>query len=435
MSRSSAFLLLALVSCGSSSSSPAVSQSGSDAEAPDSGGAETAAPADPGDPPLCSGMPGTGGSPTLRGDHGGALDVTGSKLMVFGGDSAVPGCMTATPDLFLADTWILDVGCGSWQQIMPAASPPARARQVTVGDPTNNRAIVFGGRGGSASSGYVDFSDVWAFDFAAETWSQIVTTGTAPSGRSNSAGVLDGNRLIVFGGDTGTSDDTLVPVADSFALDLGTGVWSAFATGGSAPEARLFHVMAADSTTHTAWMFGGAGANAFVGEFYDDVWSLDLGEGTWTKVETSGTDPGARIKPSLAFDANASALVLFGGHDLGIGNQNDVHLLDVTSAPAAWTKLAGGDTSGGSPAMSCTLPASYTTIDPMSPERRSGFAIGARPDGRGFVVHGGDTDCGLADDAWWWNDDSHAWMAVAQSPIGLSCPRVMSAGGCTSLCE
>src|SRR5262249_13613935 len=162
---------------------------------------------------------------------------------------------------------------------------------------------------------------------------------------------------------------------------------------------------------------GGGDANAFTGPFLHDVWALDLATEQWTEVATTGTGPGGRIEGALVFDTVSHTLLAFAGHDDGaIGNENDLFALDLTACPATWSKLPPGDTPGSPATGTCTFPPDFTNVDRAAPERRSGFAYGARADGHGFAVFGGSGDCGLLADVWWWSSGSAAWKALLSSP-------------------
>ena len=427
---------LSLVACSSSSTSA----NGGDAGAsPDGGNGDSGGSSQAGDPPACTGPGGDGSIPPPRADHAGALDPSGTHFVVFGGDTATPGCPSATTHTFDGETWSLDVGCGAWTKVAAATSPPARARHAMVTDAAGKRALLFGGRTRATGSGpYALFNDVWAFDFDASAWSQVQTSGQAPSARANAAAVVDakGHQLVVFGGNTSTSGLAFTPQNDTFAMDLGTGAWRALAATGTKPPAREFHAMAIDGDARVAYLFSGGDANAFQGPFIADVWKLDLASETWSQVPTVGDDPKGRIKHALAFDTVSKRLVTFGGHDDGnagdVGNQNAVYALDVTSTPAKWSRLGKGDTLKNAAAQQCSFPADFTTIDKASPERRSAFAWAPRADGRALVVHAGDSDCGLLGDAWWWADGTEGWTTQKAATAGLSCLRVQTT--CSGLC-
>ena len=388
--------------------------------------------AQPGDPPVCASEPAVTMPPAPRGDHGGALDAADRKLVLFGGDTDVAPCGGIPARKHSAETFVLDVACGSYRPIM-GANPGARARHVMVSDVERDRAVMFSGRTRSGSTGpYQLFNDAWAFDFKTEAWSVLATTGTAPSPRANAAGAIDRkrSRLIVFGGNTNTAGTAFTPTDDTFALDLKTGAWTAIASA-TRPTARLFHAMAVDDDGEQLYLFGGGDENAFTGPFFKDTWALDLKTDTWKKLAPSGQIPLGRIQLGMSFDRDRKRVLVFGGHDDGkLGNENDLYALNV--ATMQWTKLGVGDSFKSASTGTCKFPADFTEIDKNAPERRSAFAFAPTSDGRAFVVHGGKSDCGLLTDVHWWNDVGETFTPITKAPAGLSCLRYSET--CTSLC-
>jgi hypothetical protein len=375
-----------------------------------------------------------GGGPSARGDVVAALDVGVTKMVVHGGDSAYAVCPAFPTPKHESDTWVMEVGCGAWKKI-EGDSPGSRARAAMATDSQKNRAVLFGGRTRAGASGaYTLFNDVWAFDFGAEAWSKIETTGQAPSARANAAAAYDakGNRLLVFGGNTSTSGTAFAPQNDTWALDLGTNAWSKLA-GQASPPARLFHAMAVDAEGRRAWTFSGGDDQAFTGPFLGDLWQMNLDTGAWSQIQAAGEAPRPRIKHAMLFDAKGKRVLVFGGHDDGqVGNQNDVHALDVSVSPPVWSRVGGGDVFNKPSTGQCAFPADFTTIDKNAPERRESFAFAPRADGRGFYVWGGKGDCGVLADGWWFAGGANAWAPMKQSPLGLSCLRVSTT--CTGLC-
>jgi N-acetylneuraminic acid mutarotase len=431
--------LVALVAtssaCSGSGSSGASASSGGGVG--DAGGDGAVALDPTGDPPTCPTQPGASQNPPANNSVAGVLDVTATKLVVFGGDTAVPACGPPPSHQFIGDTYAMDVGCATWTKggAGGGGGPSPRGRQAMALDPATNHAVLFGGRYSTGGSTYTNYADVWTYDFAGDAWTQVQTSGKAPSGRSSSAAIVDaaGNRLVVFGGNTSTDGLSFVPENDTWALDLATGAWTAIAAGGTLPPAREFHAMAVDPVGRKAYVYAGGDANAFQGPFLQDVWALDLASDTWSEVKTTGTGPGGRIQGAIVFDATTHQLLAFAGHDDGtIGNENDLYALDVTASPAAWSKLPPGDTPGSPATGTCTFPPDFTNVDKSAPERRSSFAYAPRTDGHGFVVFAGGSDCGLLADTWWWSNGTRAWTNVQPSPVGQSCLRVQTT--CKGLC-
>ena len=381
--------------------------------------------------PACVGGPKGSTLPTPRGDSAGALSADGKSLIMFGGDVAVAPCGSVSAPSHDGTSFVLDLGCGDYAPIEVA--PPARSRHALVSDRARNRAVLFGGRTRKGSSGpYTLFADLWTFDFASRAWAEVSAGGEAPSARGNMAYAVDDEHgeLVVFGGNTSTDGASFAPRNDTFVLDLATTTWRKLDTATS-PTARLFSAMAIDSASRTAWVVSGGDRNAFTGPFLRDVWKLDIAQSTWTRVETSGDAPLGLINHAAVYDSVGKRVIVFGGHDDGeVGNQNELHALDV--ATGVWQKLEGGDVLNKRPAKACDFAPDFTTIDKNAPERRAAFVFAPLADGQGFFVGFGKSDCGLLGDAHWYSVPQRTWSTVRRSPVGLSCLRAQET--CSGLC-
>lgn len=430
-----AVLALALAACNSADAGGG----GGGGSAGGAGGAGNGgAPSDSAKPACVDPGGPTGPTPDPRADTAGVLAPDGRTFLVFGGDTDVPICGGVPGHTHVGDTWLLDTGCGTWTQIATSAAPAARSRHSMALDAARGRALLFGGRTRAGTSGpYTLFNDVWAFDFATSTWSEIAAAGAAPTPRSNAAAVVSGDKLVVFGGSTSTSGLSFTPQNDTFVLDLTTSTWTKLTPAGGLPAARLFHSMAADPSAARVYVHGGGDANAFVGPFFTDLWALDLDTPAFTDLGAQNGGGGdGRIKLGLSASAGPSGTLVhaFGGHDDGtLGNRNDVLAVDLSAASPAWTSVRNGDVFNSPSTGACQFPADFTAEDLDSPERRSAFAFGARADGRSFVIFGGDSDCGRLSDAWWFDVAAGTWTPIRKTLVGLTCLRTGSTT-CSSLC-
>lgn len=185
--------------------------------------------------------------------------------------------------------------------------------------------LVFGGRAIDPSPAVFDvaYSDLWSFDFASRTWTQLSDGKEGPGGRfAHGADLMDGRRLVVWGGLTfyGTSFYVLDSV---FVFDLETRKWS---------EPRLEVALSRSFQSLTA--IGGGGTSggsrtlmgfggyvifqspsvAFV---YNDLLVLQAGHDYWQKVLPQGEGaekgPGVRYDHRALCTTNGSTLVLYGG--------------------------------------------------------------------------------------------------------------------------
>jgi hypothetical protein len=338
------------------------------------------------------------------------------------------------PD-YVGSTWALDLACNQWTALDPSRQPPDRGRHSAVHDTLDNRMIVFGGRWrATGTQGSYDlFDDVWAFDLDDDTWTELETSGEAPSARWGAAAGYDPvkHRLIVTGGNVGTSGATYVPDAGTFALDLATGVWSK--VGGPGPGKRLFADATYDPAGHRLILFGGT--VAFFGPFLNDTWALDLATDTWKEVgQGSPKLPEPRIRPTIVTDAQRGRVVLFAGHDDGIvGNRNDVWTFQLDTE--LWARSSVGDLhdpASPSPGF-CVFPPDFVVTDMEAPERREAHIMAAYAEGDLAVVFGGKTDCGIADDLWTLSLGDLTWTEVLEATVGESCIRA-GGEGCHDLC-
>lgn len=383
---------------------------------------------------------GQSATPDPRADSAGALAADGKLFLMFGGDTATVICGQQPPREHVGDTWILDTACGDWTKL-EIVGPSARARHSVALDPATGRAILFGGRWrmeGSSGS-YTNYGDVWAFDFATKTWTEIATTGAGPTKRSNTATAVVNGKLVVFGGNTSTSGLTFTPKEDVFVLDLATNAWTEITPANAGPTGRLFHAMAAHPTKNVVYVHSGGDENAFLGPFFTDTWELDLDTATWTQL--TGSAPGGlgRIKlgmwATVPDGAADPKVFVFGGHDDGIlGNRNDVIAGSVFGGQLTFEEVRAGDTYNKPGSGQCDFPVDFTILDKDSPERRSAFAVGALPDGSAAVVFGGDSDCGRLSDAHWYDTRTGSWTPIRATLPGLVCERTGSTT-CTSLCN
>jgi N-acetylneuraminic acid mutarotase len=369
--------------------------------------------------------PGT--APQERGDMVSAYDAECQRVFMFFGDGALPVMCGPAASAFLSDGFVYDAVAGIWSSLnaAPDPAPLPRARSRAIWDAARNRVVTFGGRWRDGTSGpYTFLNDVWAFDPATQTWTELWAQGASggPSGRMNHTMAADpaNDRFIVHAG--GTTDFDKFPVDnETWSFDLGTNSWKQIGLNG-APPARLFHVSALDLTNQRLIVFGGGDEGAFQGPFLSDTWSLDLASDTWTEL-SSPTKPAARIKGEMVWDEDGNRMVLFAGHDdTPLGNTNDVWTLDL--ATHMWTLDKAGDTYNEPAKAPCDFPANFTLYDETSPERRESHLFERAGDKA--ILFGGRTDCGLAKDTWELDFATLTWAKKNDSPVGITCLRTGS---------
>ena len=158
--------------------------------------------------------------------------------------------------LSLNDAWVLNYanglgGISSWTQLTTTGGPPlARQLHTAVYDTANNSMTVFGGR----SNGGGILNDVWVLSNAnglggSPTWTQLTTTGNAPVARYGHSAIYDvtNNLMTIFGGQIsgGFLNDVWV-LSNANGLG-GTPSWTQLTTTGSAPTTRQAHTAVYDN--------------------------------------------------------------------------------------------------------------------------------------------------------------------------------------------
>ena len=312
------------VGCGdddeSAPASTTSAQSGTAVPTP----APTSAPAAPtssATPPVAAPMaPGwrqiaaAGTLPSARHDHSLVADAAGSRVYLFGG---------RTGGETLGDLWVYDLEAATWSQLAAGGGPAARFGHNAILDPSRGRVVVFGGQAGGAF-----FSDVWAYDPAADSWSEVAAEGAGPAQRYGAGGALDpsGAMLISHGfTNQGRFDDT-------WEFNLDAQQWSdGSPTQGERPLRRCLLRTVVDTGRNRMLLFGGQSNQA---PFHGDLWAFDLAGRSWSEL-TGGPSP--RNLYSAVVREDQPTMLLFGGNTES-GESNELWALDLTSDQ--WTSVA-----------------------------------------------------------------------------------------------
>lgn len=219
-----------------------------------------------------------------------AYDAADGYALLFGGE------MTASP-YTSAETWIF--ARGTWTQLTPAVSPPARFLAQMAYDSTSGTVVLFGGYAGGAS-----FSDTWTFH--AGNWTRV--TGASPTGRIEGAMANDpgGSGVLLFGGLDSSSGSVL---GDTWLFHAGT--WTQLSPA-SSPSVRSYPQLVLDPVSGGVLLYGGASSAGVVTEVYSDTWLYE--NGTWQNLTGSlGATPPPAGGGILGADPVSGAVVLFGG--------------------------------------------------------------------------------------------------------------------------
>jgi hypothetical protein len=207
----------------------------------------------------------------------------------------------------------------TWSQLATSGARPnsSEAVRTTNYDSANNRLIVFLPEGSSSAS------QVWALTHAnglggTPTWTQLQPTGTGPKNNGGSTAVYDApaNQLIVYGGCGGSCSPAL---PDVFVLTNANGLGGTPAWSQRSPTsaiARANQAAVYDPTTNSMITFGGG--LAFFGTDQNDTHVLfpaNSSSPTWTTLSPTGGLPSVRESASAVYETNLNKMIIFGGRD------------------------------------------------------------------------------------------------------------------------
>ena len=257
--------------------------------------------------------------PAAREDHTWTLDDAGEVAYLFGGRDGTT---------VFGDTWAFDLADEGWTRLEPAAAPPARF---------GHEAVWVEGIGLVVFAGQADpltfFADLWAYDPAADEWSQLPATGAAPVARYGScAAIGPGGRLWISHGFTQEQSR----FSDTRAYDFASGTWTDETPAGSRPVERCLH---------GCWWTDAGELALYAGQTtgvtaLDDRWVLR--DGAWSRVEGALPPP----RNLYARARLGSGTVVFGGLGLEETYLDDLWLLPDDDAGALALDPAGGPPPG-----------------------------------------------------------------------------------------
>ena len=234
---------------------------------------------------------------------------TGSAMLIWGGDPAVPGKYYDP----VSDTWF-----GATNTV---GAPSQRSSHTAVW--TGTEMIVWGGH---SITPFVALNTGARYNPATDTWTPMSTVG-APSPRAGHRVVWTGTRMIVWGGDglgyTYTNTGGIYdPVTDT---------WTGATSTVNAPSPRGSHAAAWTGTHMIIW--GGENPGKFNdGKYYDPVTN------TWSGSTTLVNAPSARSHLQAIW--TGQEMILWGGSPGGVNLDTGAHYNPVTDSWVA-TSLTG----------------------------------------------------------------------------------------------
>jgi len=212
--------------------------------------------------------------------------------------------------------------------------------------------LLFGGYGGRGFSRR-DSNELYALNVADWEWTKLEPKGRAPEPRSaHSAAFVDG-QLFICGGWNASSQ-----LKDVSILTVDTLTWTTVDPESSLPHARWSHSMVAVPSVpfSRVFVFGGSSAEKEAGDDDEDgggaqrgsvggtysskLLLMDTSSCRWIEPSIVGTPPTARQDSAMAFDPEASRLLVFGGwNGRWLGDVRAVDVGAVVGPPYAITAV------------------------------------------------------------------------------------------------
>ena len=359
--------------------------------------------------------------PSPRSEVYGIGDEASNTIVVFGGNEG-PVVNQRPTSVFIEETWVFEPGVG-WTEL-DTAMPSARSRYGAAYDAAGQRALIFGGRyrveGGSGA--YTLFDELWSFDFATRTWSEIETTG-GPSARTYPSMFWDedGEALYVFGGMV-NADPMVIQVTEDL-WRYKDGEWTELSTTGDVPSTRTFLGELWDPQRRRLVIAAGQVGDYWSGS-YDETYALDIDTLEWSELNDGRDGPSARMHPHLSYDAERDRYLMFGGHT-DIGDGNDLWEMDPESGE--WSMVRDADAFTGE-GLGCAgngseVPEDYVDQDLSAPERRHRGMFTLMHDSI-WIFGGMHAECSAhLDDTWRYPLSGGDWTELIEARSGESCLR------------
>jgi galactose oxidase-like protein len=248
-------------------------------------------------------------------DANGPLPTRSNATMCWDGNNVVlyGGAGSSSSTGTLADVWVWNTTSQTWSQkgglgfsmVVPYGRYNAEGAFLNGASPGM---LMFGGQNNNS---LIEESWLWTSTSTSGTWSQIsVGNGVGPSARighnlvGNTPGGSTAGTAICFAGQ-GTNQ--LYNDLWSYTTLAG---WTQITTTNTGPSVRSNGACAYD-TSGSRWVFF-SGENAY--GYLTDTWTLNSAATTWTQISSgNGVGPAGRIGAQMAYDSQSGFVTLFGG--------------------------------------------------------------------------------------------------------------------------
>ncbi|MBI5555149.1 MAG: T9SS type A sorting domain-containing protein [Elusimicrobia bacterium] len=288
------------------------------------------------------------------------------------------------------------VWAGTWEKVEVISAPPL-AGHTCVFDSNNSNMYLFG-------DAKLTDGNIYRVNLAVADKNMMVIASSDTVKRFGHSAVYDtnANRIIVFGGKTGTNYNDQVSNT-VYTFDTLTRTWDVFSTTGTdIPVARRAHSAVFDQQFNRMIIYGGWNVDMIA---LSDTYILDLNvtPAEWSKANLSYEAP-ARWQATAIFDPVRKRMVIFGGVTTDNEPTNELWYLNLSSANLTgqrWTQL-------------------FPTNNTSSGLARTAHVLVYNPDTDHLLVYGGWAPLTLTeafyDTTYAFDFNSRTWWLVAPGP-------------------
>ncbi|GFR85583.1 kelch domain-containing protein 4-like [Elysia marginata] len=228
----------------------------------------------------------------------------GGQMWVFGGEFS---SHSQNQFYHYKDLWLLQLRDKKWEQVKSPGGPSARSGHRMAA--LKKQLFVFGGFHDNARD-YKYFNDLYSFDLETYTWAALTPSGTGPAPRSGCVlmPMQEAGKIIVYGGyskekvkrdvDKGTMHTDMFTLMQEKKREdapesSAKWKWQPVKQSGVRPTPRSGMSGTVVAPGNRALLFGGVfdqedDDEDLEGNFFSELWSLDLGKGKWFPVDLKG---------------------------------------------------------------------------------------------------------------------------------------------------
>ena len=278
-------------------------------------------------------VPGAPSSPQGRVAHHLAYDKESHQVILFGGAIAFTcqGEGVGSVDI-LDDTWAWDVQTQSWAEMHPAVHPAGRTFGQMVYDSESDRVILFGG----TDAANQPLSDVWAYDFNADSWEQVAS---GPDGRWLQSMVYDSesDKTVVFGGVNQRGCIYGIPemFRDTWSYDYNTDTWTE-SVSDAHPPLQYGMQSAYSSAADRMFLLGSIDSSSS-----SRAWTYNPNANAWAETSAFSYMPDWRAR--MVYDSESDRFIVFPYqidkytivYDLNTGREERITLPSRADFPAS----------------------------------------------------------------------------------------------------